>query len=90
MSILIKKQSAFFKQILESIEDYAVFTTDCDGNISSWNKGAENVLGYSEEEILGSPAHVIFTEQDIIEDAPEHEAAEALISLFQLAIVLIQ
>lgn len=70
--------SAFFKQILESIEDYAVFTSDVEGNITSWNAGAEHVLGYLEAEIIGKPAHIIFTEDDIRNKIPEQEAAEAL------------
>jgi PAS domain S-box-containing protein len=70
--------NAFFKQILESIEDYAVFTSDVAGNITSWNTGAEHVLGYNEEEIMGQPAHIIFTEEDIKNGAPEREAAEAM------------
>jgi PAS domain S-box-containing protein len=69
---------AFFRQILESIEDYAVFTTDVSGNITSWNTGAENVLGFTEEEVLGKSAHIIFTEEDIKNGTPEREAAEAL------------
>ena len=31
----------FFRMVLESLEEYAVFTTDTDGNISSWNSGAQ-------------------------------------------------
>lgn len=70
--------SAFFKQILESIEDYAVFTSDVEGKITSWNTGAERVLGYTEKEILGKSADIIFTPGDIKNDVPAREAAEAL------------
>jgi PAS domain S-box-containing protein len=70
--------SAFFKQILESIEDYAVFTSDVEGRITSWNTGAEHVLGYTEEEIIGQSADIIFTPEDIKNGAPQREAAEAL------------
>src|SRR5690242_17962022 len=70
--------SAFFKQILESIEDYAVFTSDVEGRITSWNAGAEYVLGYTEDEIMVKPAHIIFTPEDIKNGAPAREAAEAL------------
>lgn len=70
--------STFFKQILESIEDYAVFTSDVEGNITSWNAGAEHVLGYTEEEIIGKSADIIFTPEDKKNGAPQREAAEAL------------
>lgn len=55
----------FFRQILESLEDYAIFTTDLEGHVSSWNKGAQNLLGYSEQEIIGEPATKLFTPEDI-------------------------
>ena len=68
----------FYKNILESLEDYGVFTTDKSGVVTSWNKGAEHVLGYTEEEICGQRAATIFTEEDRSNGVPEHEFAEAL------------
>lgn len=54
----------FFKQVLESLEDYAVFTTDKKGDVNSWNSGAEKILGWAEEEIIGVNSSVFFTETD--------------------------
>jgi PAS domain S-box-containing protein len=68
----------FYKNILESLEDYGVFTTDKQGIVTSWNKGAEHVLGYTEEEICGQTAQVIFTDEDCKNSIPEHEFTEAL------------
>ncbi|RKR83721.1 PAS/PAC sensor hybrid histidine kinase [Mucilaginibacter gracilis] len=68
----------FYKNILESLEDYCVFTTDTDYIITSWNKGAEHVLGYTEVEICGQHARIIYTEDDCKNGIPEHEFAEAL------------
>lgn len=71
-------QNEFYKNILESLEDYGVFTTDKDGIVTSWNKGAEHVLGYTEEEICGTPAEIIFTEEDCRNGIPQHEFSEAM------------
>jgi PAS domain S-box-containing protein len=68
----------FFKQVLESLEDYAVVTTDTNGDINSWNSGAENVLGYNEYEILGTSAKAFFTPEDIAKGVPEMELSNAL------------
>lgn len=68
----------FYKNILESLEDYGVFTTDKNGIVTSWNKGAEHVLGYTEDEICGETATIIFTEEDCRNGIPEHEFAEAM------------
>jgi PAS domain S-box-containing protein len=44
--------------IVESSND-AIGTISLDGIITSWNKGAEQVYGYSAEEILGKPISII-------------------------------
>ncbi|WP_345949228.1 ATP-binding protein [Mucilaginibacter sp. PAMB04274] len=72
-----REDEPFFRQILESLEDYAIFTTDLEGHISSWNTGAENLLGYTEEEIIGQDARILFTAGDRQKKAPEKEMAGA-------------
>ena len=44
--------------IVESSND-AIGTISLDGIIESWNKGAEQVYGYSVEEILGKPVSIL-------------------------------
>jgi PAS domain S-box-containing protein len=68
----------FFHQVLESLEDYAVVTTDKNGDINSWNSGAENVLGYKEVEVIGVSAKIFFTPEDIAIGEPEKELFGAL------------
>ena len=46
--------------------------------IVSWNPGAQNLLQYSEAEILGKSADMIFTEEDRAQGMPEKEAGQAL------------
>jgi PAS domain S-box-containing protein len=54
----------FYQLVLDSIEDYAVFTTDKNGEVNSWNSGASNLLGYTEREIIGQNSILFFTETD--------------------------
>jgi PAS domain S-box-containing protein len=68
----------FFRQVLDSLEDYAVITTDKNGNINSWNSGAQKVLGYTEQEALGLNARIFFTIEDIAAGKPEIELKKAL------------
>ncbi|QHS55426.1 PAS domain S-box protein [Mucilaginibacter sp. 14171R-50] len=68
----------FFRQVLDSLEDYAVFTTDKNGDVNSWNSGAERVLGYTENEAMGLCADVFFTPEDVAKGAPAHELVTAL------------
>lgn len=44
--------------ILESSND-AIITESLDGTITNWNKGAEQIYGYSMKEILGKPASIL-------------------------------
>jgi PAS domain-containing protein len=50
-----------YRQIIEQVEDYAIFTFDNEGRVITWNKGAQRILGFSEEEALGQPSSFIFT-----------------------------
>jgi PAS domain S-box-containing protein len=63
--------------LVETATDYAIFFTDVDGHIIDWNIGAERILGYNEEEIVGQPASVIFTPEDREHGTPQHELAIA-------------
>jgi PAS domain S-box-containing protein len=68
----------FFRQVLDSLEDYAVFTINKSGEVNSWNSGAEKVLGHSEKEIIGINFAVFFTQEDIEKDEPGKELEKAL------------
>ena len=48
-----------FEDILEATSAVAIIATDMEGTITLFNKGAENLLGYASEEIIGklNPVH---------------------------------
>lgn len=63
--------------IIDSARDYAILTTDEAGTITSWNQGAERILGFSEDEAIGQHARIFFTPEDIQSDRPEREMEQA-------------
>jgi PAS domain S-box-containing protein len=65
--------------IFESATDFAVFAEDPSGDVIRWNRGAERLTGYSEDEIIGHSGDVIFTPEDRASGAPQHERAQALL-----------
>ena len=53
-----------FQALVEGVRDYALFLIDTEGRVLSWNPGAERLLGWTEAEIIGGAADVIFTPDD--------------------------
>jgi PAS domain S-box-containing protein len=68
----------FYRNMLNSIKDYAVFTIDKKGYVNSWNFGAQNLLGYKQEEIIGQHFSILFTDEDLKASADKKELKEAL------------
>jgi PAS domain S-box-containing protein len=54
--------------IVESSEE-AILSVDLDGTIATWNGGAERLLGYSSEEIIGKPVTVLVPADRVSEEA---------------------
>jgi PAS domain S-box-containing protein len=63
---------------IDTARDYAIILLDPDGRVSSWNVGAERILGYPESEAIGLPLEIFFTPEDRQKKVPEREVAEAL------------
>ncbi|MBI3618497.1 PAS domain S-box protein [Candidatus Peregrinibacteria bacterium] len=59
---------SFYAAIIQSSED-AILGMTLDGNVMSWNKGAEKMFGYSEKEILGQPVSILYPPERIEEHA---------------------
>lgn len=73
----LHRVDAISSMIIESLTEYAIFTLDLEGNITSWNSGARKVLGYNEQEIIGEDIAAIFTPEDRLEEKPAAELREA-------------
>ncbi len=63
--------------IEENVRDYAIFTLTPDGKVASWNLGAERILGYTENEVIGLEFFRIFTSEDQDTGAPQREMETA-------------
>ena len=70
----IQEAEQRFRLLVENIEDYAIFMLDTEGRVTSWNSGAEQMLGYTVDEVLGQPAARFFVKGD---DVLEREMQEA-------------
>lgn len=62
---LLRSSEERMALLMENVSDYAIFSTDTEGVIESWNIGAERIFGYSAEEIVGTSGEVLFTSEDV-------------------------
>lgn len=68
----------FYSQVIDSMEDYSIFTLDKKLKINSWSKGAEKIFQYSTDEVIGKHFEIIFTEKDKIAGIPRIEIETAI------------
>src|ERR1700744_1907694 len=67
--------SSQWRQIVDAATHTAIISIDSEGNVTSWNSGAEMIFGWSETEMLGQSLSCVFPK-----DSPvrlEHEIADA-------------
>jgi PAS domain S-box-containing protein len=55
----------FYSQIIDSLQDYSIFTLDKEFNINSWSSGSTKIFGYETEEVIGQAFDIIFTDEDL-------------------------
>lgn len=68
---------AQYHLMIGEVEDYAILMLDQDGIIRTWNKGAEKIKGYVEQEIVGRHFRVFYTPADQKAELPERLLARA-------------
>ena len=68
----------FYSQIIDSLQDYSIFTLDEEFIINSWSSGSTKIFGYETDEIIGEHFDIIFTEEDIKLGIPKNEIEIAL------------
>lgn len=67
-SLLVSEQR--HRLLVEGVADYGIYWLDVNGNINSWNLGAYNLKGYTEQEIINKNFSIFFTEEDRAENLP--------------------
>ena len=78
MEDALRESEERYRGLIESVREYAIFRMDRRGIITTWNLGVERVLGYSQEEFIGKPGAIIFTNEDRRAGQPEVEQGIAI------------
>ncbi|HEY3369754.1 MAG TPA: PAS domain-containing sensor histidine kinase [Prolixibacteraceae bacterium] len=68
----------FYSQIIDSLQDYSIFTMNTELIINSWSSGSTNIFGYETDEMIGESFDIVFTEEDKKNGIPQLEIDTAL------------
>ncbi|MBS1665222.1 MAG: PAS domain S-box protein, partial [Bacteroidetes bacterium] len=55
---------ASLRLVVRNIKDYAIFLVDPEGRVMSWNQGAQQIKGYTEDETIGKPISLFYTDEE--------------------------
>lgn len=64
-----------YELLVHAIVDYAIYMIEPDGRIATWNKGAERILGYEADEVIGRHVSLFYTPSDREAHRAEHALA---------------
>jgi two-component system CheB/CheR fusion protein len=74
----LRNREQELRLIFNSVTEYAIIGIDQHRVIRRWNRGAERMFGYSEDEALGQPVDILFTPDDRAAGAHLREFEEAM------------
>lgn len=66
-----------FHILVDSVEEYAIYLLDANGNVVTWNTGAEKIKGYKADEIIGKNFACFYTAEDVAGDKPQRNLRQA-------------
>jgi len=78
----LRQSEQRYRLLVEGVTNYAISMLDQNGNFTSWNIGAERILGYQEAEIIGQPFERIFSPEAIEQGQPQQALKKAVIEGF--------
>src|SRR5881394_754560 len=66
-----------FHILVDSVEEYAIYLLDPNGNVVTWNPGAQKIKGYTAQEIIGKNFACFYTAEDVAAGKPQRNLREA-------------
>jgi PAS domain S-box-containing protein len=67
-----------FRILVNSVKDYAIFMLTPEGEVATWNTGAERLKQYSADEIIGRHFSTFYTAEDLAAGKPARELEQAI------------
>jgi hypothetical protein len=73
----LRESEERFRLLVQSVRDYAIFTLDPHGHVTSWNAGARHIKGYEPHEVIGSHFSRFYPPDAVERRWPEEELRRA-------------
>jgi len=67
----LRKSEERFHRMVSEVQDYAIILLSHEGIIENWNKGAQNIKGYTAAEAIGMSFRIFYTPEDQDRGLPE-------------------
>jgi PAS domain S-box-containing protein len=69
----LRETQEHFRAIVEGAKDYAIFMLNPSGLVVTWNQGAERIMGFRAEEIIGRHLSIFYPPEDSDRGKPQQE-----------------
>jgi PAS domain S-box-containing protein len=69
----LRQSTEVFQLLVSNVREYAIFMLDPNGNIATWNAGAQRIKGYAPSEIIGKHFSTFYSDEDNRNGKPARE-----------------
>lgn len=73
----LRQSAEHFRQMIDSIKDYAILMLDPAGRVVSWSSGAQRLKGYRADQIIGRSFACFYPEPEQHAGTPDRDLREA-------------
>src|SRR5579883_253766 len=72
-----QEETEYYKFLAEGLLDFALYSVSDKGIVQNWSKGAERLMGYKGEEVIGKHFSIFYEPADRDRKYPDYELSEA-------------
>lgn len=77
IELALRTSEERYRLLVEGVQDYAIFMLDPQGQVATWNAGAEHIKGYAASEIIGQHIARFYLPDEVAAGRPEEILAQA-------------
>src|SRR6201998_2265100 len=66
----LRESEERFRLLVEGVQEHAIFQLDTEGNVATWNAGAQRLKGYDSTEIIGQHFSIFYPQEEQLKNKP--------------------